>query len=197
MEFKQTDVTLGESAATPGPAVANIGGTKSASAQPTRIAAIRQALSDANGQLLPRVERVGVKSAIRATEERGYELLGSVKYRGNEGIDLSFRGTGPNAGRYALVEAKASSGLAALQTDVLGIRQGSYEFFRTRLARGIAYGDPSSKLLYKDMYSALRSGQADLYGSFAGSDRFFLFDPAVYQRTANFRTTPGAAVEIP
>jgi hypothetical protein len=194
---KVRSVTVGESSAANMAVAVEASVTRSVPPQSTRFAAIREALSDSNGRLLPQVERAGIKSAIRATEEQGFELLGSIKYRGNQGIDLSFRGVGKNTGRYALAEAKASSGLSSLETDALGIRQGSYEFFRTRLARGIAYGDSSPKLLYKDMYRALRSGQVDLYGSFAGSDRFFMFDPNIYTRSVNFRNAPGAAVEIP
>jgi hypothetical protein len=163
---------------------------------PSRISAIREALSDANGKLLPKVERVGVKSTIRAIEEQGFELQGSIKYRGNQGIDLAFKGTGTNNGRYALAEAKASSGLGALKNDMFGIRQGSYEFFRTRLARGIAYGDTNMRPVYRSLYEELRTGGVDLYGGFAGSDRLFKFDPNVFNRTVNFRTTPNAATMV-
>jgi hypothetical protein len=159
--------------------------------------AIREALSDANGRLLPAVERAGVKAAVRRIEAEGWEVAGSVKYSGNQGIDLRFRGVRANAGRLGLAEAKASAGLRALDVDAFGIRQGSYEFFRTRLARGIAYGDPAQEHLYRQMYSALRSGQVDLFGYFAGSDRLFQFNPNLFNRNANLRSTPGAAVLVP
>jgi hypothetical protein len=168
-----------------------------AAAGVSRFRAIREALSDANGKLLQPVEREGVKHAIREIEKRSYELAGSVKYRGNQGIDLTFRGTAENTGRYALAEAKAGSGLGTLSTDALGIRQGSYEFFRTRLARGIAYGDRASKPFYREVYGALRQGDVDLLGSFAGGNRPPLrFDPSLFERSVDFRKVPGAAMPL-
>jgi hypothetical protein len=175
---------------------AGLGESAGVASRANRIRAIREALSDANGRLLPSVERSGVKAAIRNVEGEGYELIGSVKYRGNQGIDLTFRGLGENAGRFALAEAKASSGLGSLGVDSLGIRQGSYEFFRTRLARGIAYGDSSAEGLYREIYGALRSGNADIFANFAGSDRLFHLDPGIFRRYVNFRTAPGAATLV-
>jgi hypothetical protein len=162
-----------------------------------RIRVLREALSDSNGRLLSRLERQGLKESIRAIEGQGYRLGGSVKYRGNEGIDLFFEGVGDNVGRIALAEAKAGSGLGRLVSDSLGIRQGSYEFFRTRLARGIAWGDPAKRALYRSLYGSLRSGQADLFGYFAGNRRLYLFDPGLFPTSVNFRSTPGAAIRVP
>src|SRR5262249_52410244 len=99
-----------------------------------RIRALRDAITDANGNLVSDGEIAGIRYKIERVERLGYRLEGSVKYSGNQGIDLVFSG-GP-AGRFALAEAKASRSLSSLKEDVLGIRQGSREFFATRLQRG-------------------------------------------------------------
>jgi hypothetical protein len=162
----------------------------------SRARAIREALSDSRGRLLPRVERSGIKSTIRSVEEQGYELLGSVKYRGNQGIDLSFRGTNANAGRFALAEAKTGASRGTLGRDTLGIRQGGYEYARSRLARGIVYGDPAKRAFYRELYGDLRAGNVDLFAGFAASDRLFLMDPTLFNRDVNFLATPGASVRV-
>jgi hypothetical protein len=156
-------------------------------ANASRFASIREALSGSNGALLSPAEREGIKFTIRRIEAEGYELGGSVKYSGNQGVDLWFRGTGVNTGRIGLAEAKASSGLGSLTRDTLGIRQGSYDFFDTRLQRG-------GRL---DLLNELRTGNADLFGGFSGSGRLYQFDPLLFSRDVNFRTTPGAATLIP
>jgi len=158
---------------------------------------IKEALSDARGRPLGKPETRGVEAAISEVERVGeWRLGGAIKYRGNQGIDLYFHGIGGNAGRFALAEAKASSGLGSLVVDRLGIRQGSHEFFRTRLARAIAYGDPAQKTLYRSIYRSLRSGRVDLLGFFYGSNQLFRFNPSLFKRKVNFKTTPGAAIQI-
>jgi hypothetical protein len=92
-----------------------------------------------------------------------------------------------SANRFAMAEAKASYGLKSLELDSLGIRQGSYRFFETRLQRAGCV----------DMLNALQSGEVDLYGGFGGSGRLFQFDPNLFFRDANFSTTPGAATLVP
>ncbi|QDH70172.1 hypothetical protein [Marilutibacter alkalisoli] len=159
-----------------------------------RRAAIRDVFTDANGKLLSSVERRGIKFTIRGVESQGFELGGAVKYRGNQGVDLWFTGSGNNVGRYALAEAKASTSLSSLSVDAAGIRQGSFEFFNTRLQRG-------GRL---DLQSELLSGNVDLYGGFSGpivrgsfpQGRLFQFDPLIYYTDVNFRLTPGAATLV-
>ena len=110
-----------------------------------------------------------------------------IKYSGNQGIDLAFSGTGGNAGRFALAEAKLSGSLGSLKVDSLGIRQGSFDFFDTRLQRAGRF----------DLQQQLQSGNVDLFGGFANSGRLFQFDPILFPRNVNFSTTPGAATLIP
>jgi RHS repeat-associated protein len=150
-------------------------------------AVYREILSDANGRLLSRTERNGVKFTVRRVEELGYDVSGSVKYSGNQGIDLVFEGKGPIAGRIGLAEAKASRGLGSLAVDTQGIRQGSYRFFETRLQRG-------GRL---DLLGLLQSGNADLFGGFSGSGRLYQFNPTIFFEDVNFKATPGAAILVP
>ncbi|QDU14179.1 hypothetical protein CA11_19830 [Gimesia maris] len=152
-----------------------------------RIASIRDALTDTNGRLLSRAERQGIKFTIRRVESQGFRLDGAVKINGNQGIDLALSGTGNNAGRFALAEAKRSPGLGSLTRDSLGIRQGSFDFFQTRLERAGR----------TDLLLQLESGNVDLFGGFQRSGRLFQFDPDIFIRDVNFRTTPGAANLIP
>jgi len=114
-------------------------------------------------------------------------LDGAIKIKGNQGIDLSFKGTGTNAGRFALAEAKRSPGLGSLSTDSLGIRQGSFEFFSTRLQRAGR----------TDLLLQLDDGNVDLFGGFQRSNRLFQFDPDIFIENVNFRKTPGAATLVP
>ena len=153
------------------------------SSRSTRRAAIRDALTDSNGRLLSKAERNGIKFTIRRIEAQGFSLDGAIKFRGNQGIDLSFTGIGQNTGRFALAEAKASGGLGSLSRDALGIRQGSFRFFETRLER-------AGRI---DLLDELGAGNVDLFGGFQGSNRLFQFDPVDFFDDVNFRTTPSAA----
>ncbi len=159
----------------------------SAATPSARWTAIREALSDNSGRLLTRAERSGVKHTIRRVEQLGYEVTGSVKYGANHGIDLTFKGVGQGTSRIALAEAKAGRGLGSLEVDSLGIRQGSYRFFETRLQRG-------GRL---DLLQELQSGNAELFGGFARSGRLYRFDPTIFFDNVNFRRTPGAATLVP
>lgn len=152
-----------------------------------RWTAIREALSDNKGKLLTKAGRRGLKYTIRRVEKLGYELTGSVKYKGNQGIDLTFKGVRPGTMRIALAEAKAGGGLGLLEVEELGIRQGSYLFFETRLQR-------AGRL---DLLQELQSGNAELFGGFAKSKRLFRFDPVAYFRNENFKKNPGAATLVP
>ncbi len=151
----------------------------------SRYQAIRDALSDGKGRLLSRAELDGVKFTIRGVERQGFRLDGAIKYRGNQGIDLAFS-NGPG-GRFALAEAKSSRGLGSLSVDSLGIRQGSFDFFSTRLQRAGR----------TDLLNQLNAGNVDLFGGFSGSGRLFQFDPNVFVRNINFRTSPAAATLLP
>jgi hypothetical protein len=163
------------------------GGVLTPGISSARIAAIRDALSDANGNLLTKAERDGIKFTIRRVEAQGYSLDGSVKFSGNRGMDLVFSGTGHNASRFALAEAKASGSLGSLKVDRLGIRQGSFDFFDSRLQRAGRF----------DLQHALQAGNVELFGGFLRSNRLFRFDPILFQRNVNFGKTPGAATLIP
>jgi RHS repeat-associated protein len=147
-----------------------------------RIRVVKEALSDETGRFLGKAERLGVKHTIRRVEKLGYELEGSIKYRGNQGIDLVFRRG--DTGRLALAEAKYSGGLGSLAKDTLGIRQGSFRFFETRLERAGRF----------DLLDKLRSGSVDLYGGFYRSGKLYRFDAAVFYSNVNFRLTQGAAI---
>jgi hypothetical protein len=148
--------------------------------------ALRDAVTDSSGRLVSPLERKGLLFTIRRVETLGYRLRGAIKYSGNQGIDLFFEGVDQNAGRFALAEAKASPGLGSLATDASEIRQGSRDFFMTRLERaGRA-----------DLVTALRGGNVDLFGGFAGSGRLFEFNPNVFTRNESLRTR-GAVRLIP
>jgi hypothetical protein len=154
----------------------------------SRRRAIRNALTDASGNPVTAEERAGVLFTIRRVEEQGFRVAGAVKSSGNQGIDVAFQGVGANAGRVALAEAKSSPGLNSLKTDTLGIRQGSYEFFRTRAERAGR----------QDILDALSQGRADLFGGFARSGRLFRFNPALFfdDLVGGFRANPGAATLV-
>ncbi len=152
-----------------------------------QVGAATAARTDTSGRLLSRAERQGAKFTIRRVEAQGFELDGAIKISGNQGIALSFRGTGQNAGRFALAEAKRSPGLGSLSRDTLGIRQGSLNFFETRLQRAGR----------TDLLMQLEAGNVDLFGGFQRSGRLFQFDPAIFIRNENLRTTRGAANLIP
>jgi hypothetical protein len=145
--------------------------------------AIRSALSNSNGVLLSRTERQGIKFTIREVEKLDYELQGAIRYNGNQGIDLSFKGVGANQGRFALAEAKAGASRSTLTRDAAGVRQGSRAFFESRLTTAGRF----------DLVDALRGGEVDLFGGFYRSQRLFQFDTDVFQRDVNFIQTPAAA----
>ncbi len=153
--------------------------------------AIREALTDSNGVLLSPAERRGIKFTTREVEKLGFRLDGAVKTGGNQGIDLRFSARSEEGPRFALAEAKESAGLNSLKVDSLGIRQGSNDFFRTRLQRAIDQ-DPESRAL-QDLLDALEDGDAALFGGFRRSGRLFQFDPEVFRRNVDFRKDRGAA----
>ena len=165
----------------------NLKSTPTSSISPARRAAIRDALSDSNGRLLrSRQERQGIKFTIREIEKLDFELQGSIKFRGNQGIDLEFRGIGSNQGRLALAEAKSSPSRKSLKVDSQGIRQGSLAFFQSRVIRAGRF----------DLRDQLQAGNVDLFGGFSGSNRLFQFNPTVFQKDINFITNPNAAVQV-
>ncbi len=169
---------------------------------------VQHAVTSKSGKGIDWREMIGVDYTIkRITEHFSYRLIGAVKTRGNQGIDLIFEGVGPNAGKFALAEAKASRGLSALKKDKLGIRQGSLDFFITRLERAGPEYDHIRTLL------ANGTGMVELFGGFAGglvrrtaklkagtggfvNGRLYRFNPAHFNTTANFRKTPAAATCI-
>jgi hypothetical protein len=92
-------------------------------------------------------------------------------HRGNQGLDLAFRGTGTNAGRFATFEAKGGftqTGLSSLAKDTLGIRQGSQRFIETRLDRYGRFGDGANLTTARQLEAALLGGKLDSFASFYG-----------------------------
>jgi hypothetical protein len=79
---------------------------------------------------------------------------------------------------------KTVPGTVSLKVDTQLIRQGSIDFFRTRLIRG-------GRL---DLAAELRAGRVDMFGGFAGSRRLFRFN---FKTNANFRIDRGAAIRVP
>jgi len=73
------------------------------------------------------------------------------------------------------------------QQPDLGIRQGSFHFFDSRLRKAGRF----------DLQHALQAGNIELFGGFLRSSRLFRFDPILFQRNVNFGKTPGAATVIP
>jgi hypothetical protein len=160
-------------------------------ARVARIGATRSAFSGTTA-----AERVGLKFTTRRVEKLGFRLRGSIKASGNQGIDLAFdrtaRGVLKGRSKLAFAEAKKSASRSSLKTDRLGIRQGSFDFFDTRLSR-------AGRL---DLRGQLRAGKADLYGGFAGRNppqtgRLFQFNADVFKTYVNFAKEPGAAKLIP
>jgi len=162
------------------------GGNGSSGSGSNRIAAIRSALSDENRKLVSKEEREGLKFTIRRVEENGYELKGAVKYNGNQGIDLEFEGTGINAGRTALAEAKRSKSLGSLKTDTQGIRQGTRDFNLDRAAKADR----------PDLVQAINQGQVDMFVGLQRSERLVQINPA-HGTIRNFRTAfPRQATDV-
>jgi RHS repeat-associated protein len=176
--------------------VEDAGAQAAAAARRVRRETIRAALSNERGDLLGKEELAGVKGAIREIERQGFELAGSIKYRGNQGIDLVFRGVGPNSGKFALAEAKASSGLASLALDTRGIRQGSRKFFESRLARARAWGDPAQRPFIRQVYRELKRNNVELFGYFNNGNKLFRFDPTIFIKDVNFNRSRRAAIKI-
>jgi RHS repeat-associated protein len=160
---------------------------------------IRDALTNAAGKPLTAEERAGVTFAIRRMEAQGgWELVGSLKYSGNQGIDLVFRGTGANAGQFAVTEAKA--GRFSLKVDELGIQQASRDFIATRLSRAQRAGITQvGNVPIADLQTALAQGRIRSFGAFAGNAKLYEFDLRHFLSRTDFRTAAGAAMrrEIP
>jgi RHS repeat-associated protein len=148
--------------------------------------ALRSALTDSMGRPLSAEEREGLLYGIERIEALGYELQGSIKYSGNQGIDLHFEGLFENAGRHALAEAKRSGSLASLKRDVHLVRQGSFDFFASRLTNAGR----------QDLLGVLNT-DVDMFVSLARSDRLFRVNPAHFITDANFRRDRQALTLIP
>ncbi len=99
---------------------------------------------------------LGVIRGVNKMMRGGFELIGDVKYHGENGIDGVFFNEA--TGRFAAFEAKwTSRGLRALKADSRGIVQGSMRWVSTRLLRG-------GRL---DLFREFVSGKMDIYATIA------------------------------
>jgi YD repeat-containing protein len=104
-------------------------------------------------------EAKGVVHATREMERLGYKLEDvSLKFRGNQGVDLVFS----KGDDFAIAEAKHGGSLSALAKDSRGLRQGSNDYNISRLERYLKYGDgtynaTANQLLNKAYNNDLKS----------------------------------------
>jgi hypothetical protein len=105
---------------------------------------------------------------------------------GNKGIDPFFTGRGAGSAKFALAEAKASFGLNSLAVDSLGYRQGSRNFFLSRLQWAGR----------TDLMSAFYQGDVEFFRGFEKSRRLVRFNPNAFVNDANFRTNKVAIIML-
>lgn len=84
-------------------------------------------------------------------------------------------------GRYALAGAKSDQ--FHLSADTRGMQQMSFDWLEDRLRLA---GQ-------QDLLDALRAGQTDAFGGFAGPQTLWQFDLSRFRRRADFRTRAGRA----
>uniref|UniRef100_UPI0036F2CDB1 RHS repeat-associated core domain-containing protein n=1 Tax=Tautonia marina TaxID=2653855 RepID=UPI0036F2CDB1 len=113
-------------------------------------------------------EAKGVVNSFREMKRLGYELQDvSLRYRGNQGLDLIFH----NGSRHAVVEAKHGKSLSLLKTDKGCLRQGSLDYNISRLERYIQYGDGTHNHLANQLLNEAYIGQLESFGTFYRSGR--------------------------
>ncbi|NJD27986.1 MAG: RHS repeat-associated core domain-containing protein [Chloroflexi bacterium] len=109
-------------------------------------------------------EAKGIIHATREMNRLGYELLdASLAYRGRQGLDLAFFNS--TTGRYAVVEAKAGTGLGRLKT-YSGLRQGTAAYNESRLQRYLRYGDGVNDALVNTLLGELRARRLESFATF-------------------------------
>ncbi|CAN7568470.1 Ig-like domain repeat protein [Acidovorax sp. LjRoot129] len=107
-------------------------------------------------------EAKGVVYAFREMKRLGFQLEDvSLKYRGNQGLDLVFS----NQGKYAIVEAKHGKYLSSLETYAGGLRQGSVDYNISRLERYVQYGDGKNVTFANRLLNDAYSGQLDSFAT--------------------------------
>lgn len=100
----------------------------------------------------------------------GYQLENaSLKYRGNQGLDLVFS----SQGRYAVVEAKHGSSLSSLKTYSGNLRQGSNNYNVSRLQRYLDFGDGKHDALVNQMLNEAAKGRLESFATFYRGGRTF------------------------
>jgi hypothetical protein len=134
-------------------------------------------------------ERHALAWAAGEVEAQNWVLVRPAKYRGNQGLDMIFKGTGPNAGRWLIVEVKHGT-LGSLSTYKEG-RQGSKEWAMNRLQRAVNEGKKhgTGYLRYEHLLNEVRNntGTVEIVGAFyhgGVGGRFARFDPAVFVKSA-------------
>lgn len=124
----------------------------------------RQALLNQVSDASSISEAKGVVHAFREMKGLGYQLEDvSLKYRGNQGLDLVFT----KNSQHAIVEAKHGKYLSSLDTYKGGLRQGSLDYNISRLERYLDFGDGKNSdfanRLLNDAYSGQLESFATLY----------------------------------
>jgi hypothetical protein len=136
-------------------------------------------------------ERHALAWTAHEFEVHNWVLVRPAKYLGNQGIDMIFKGCGPNAGRWLIVEVKHGS-LGSLSTYPEG-RQGSRSWAINRLQRAIDQGrlHGTGHLRYSQLLHEIESnsGSVQIVGALFGGgnaakQRFVRFDPTVYVKDA-------------
>ncbi len=134
----------------------------------------------------------GTLGMIRRMHDAGWEYVGAIVFnKSGHGIDLVFRkvGTGKNAGRWALGEAKHSKRMSALKKDTQGIRQGSLLFFFTRLSRAIHAGKDVAKA--QSIIREMALGQVEYFGYFHRAGKLVQFNPKKFIIRGSMRKSSG------
>lgn len=115
-------------------------------------------------------EAKGVVYAFRAMKRLGFELQDvSLKYKGNQGLDLIFS----DGARHAVVEAKHGASLNSLTTDINGLRQGTLAYNVDRLRKYLKYGDGTHNKLANQLIAEGQTGQLESFATLYRSGRAF------------------------
>lgn len=106
-------------------------------------------------------------------EEKSLEpFLLSARGGGRQGLDLVF--FNPATERFAVVEAKAGSGIKRLATYRDGLRQGSFGYIESRLQRYLTYSpDQRSANLVRTLLGEVRAGRLESYATFYRGGRTY------------------------
>lgn len=123
----------------------------------------RDVLLNQIGEASTLSEAKGVVYAFREMKRLGFQLEDiSLKYRGNQGLDLTFS----KGSQYAIVEAKHGKYLSSLDTYAGGLRQGSVDYNISRLERYLQYGDGKNAAFANRLLTDAYSGKLDSFATF-------------------------------